>query len=100
MEKSVQHREHAYNPNQLLDTLAEQLQVASDSALARKLNVTKSVIRKIRCHAVPVGGSLLIRMNDVSAIKVEELRRLMGDRRHRLRIGTPRVRAGRKTNAT
>jgi hypothetical protein len=87
MDNVGHYKEHAYSPNQLLDTLAARLQLASDAALARKLNVTKSVIKKIRCHMVPVGGSLLMRMNDVSAIKIEELRRLMGDRRHRLRVG-------------
>jgi hypothetical protein len=79
--------ESEYNPNKLLDALAERLHVNSDVALARTLHVTKTIVKKIRQRTLPVGGALLMRMNEVSSIDIDELRRLMGDRRGKLRIG-------------
>jgi hypothetical protein len=68
----------AYDPNNLLDALIEKLSLKNDAALSRALEVAPPVISKIRHRRLPVGASLLIRMQD--------LRILMGDRRDKFRI--------------
>ena len=93
MEESVQ--SHPYDPNRLLDNLLERLQLKNDAALARSLDVAPPLISKIRHRRLPVGASLLIRMNEVSGLSIQELRRIMGDRRTKVRIseadGRPKV---------
>lgn len=75
-----------YNPNRLLDTLLENLQLKNDAALSRALDMGATVISKIRHHRVPVGASLLIRMHEVSDLSIRDLRYLMGDRRQKFCI--------------
>ena len=76
----------AYDPNNLLDSLIEKLHLKNDAALSRALEVAPPVISKIRHRRLPVGASLLIRMHEVSALSIAELRQLMGDRRGKFRI--------------
>lgn len=78
--------EEAYNPNHLLDTLIDKLHLKNDAALCRALEVAPPVISKIRHRRLPVGASMLIRMHEVSAMSVRELRDLMGDRRTKYRL--------------
>ena len=85
--KRVHDVDGVYSPNRLLDRIAADLQLEGDTALAGALNVTESIVKKIRSCNLPVPGSLLLRMHEVSAIEIKELRRLMGDRRGRLRVG-------------
>jgi hypothetical protein len=75
-----------YNPNNLLDELISRLELKNDAALSRALEVAPPVISKIRHRKLPVGASLLIRMHEVSALPVSELRFLMGDRRGKYRL--------------
>ncbi|MGV3654269.1 MAG: hypothetical protein ACO1N5_08620 [Noviherbaspirillum sp.] len=75
-----------YDPNRLLDNLIERLQLKNDAALARSLDVAPPLISKIRHRRLPVGASLLIRMNEVSGLSIQELRKIMGDRRTKVRI--------------
>ena len=75
-----------YDPNNLLDSLIEKLQLKNDAALSRALEVAPPVISKIRHRRLPVGASLLIRMHEVSDLTISELRTLMGDRRAKFRI--------------
>jgi plasmid maintenance system antidote protein VapI len=77
---------NTYNPNRLLDALIEQLNLKNDAALARTLEVAPPMISKIRHHALPVGGAMLIRMHEISDLTIAELRMLMGDRRKQFRI--------------
>lgn len=74
-----------YNPNRLLDALLQHLGLRSDDALSRRLKVARSVLRRIRTGEVPVCASLLLWMEEASGIGIAELRRLLGDRRARLR---------------
>lgn len=74
-----------YNPATLLDALARHLQLTSDHALSRKLKVTRQVIDNIRSGTLPVGASMLLWMHEASGISIDELRRLMGDRRAKCR---------------
>jgi hypothetical protein len=76
----------AYDPNNLLDSLIEKLNLKNDAALSRALEVAPPVISKIRHRRLPVGASLLIRMHEVSDLTIRELRVLMGDRREKFRI--------------
>ncbi len=75
-----------YDPNRLLDTLIQHLNLKNDAALSRALEVAPPVISKIRHHRLPVGASLLIRMHEVSELSIKALRRLLGDRRAKFRI--------------
>ncbi len=78
--------QETYNPNHLLDSLIERLNLKNDAALSRALEVAPPVISKIRHRRLPVGASMLIRMHEVSALSVRELRDLMGDRRNKYRV--------------
>ena len=75
-----------YDPNRLLDTILERLNLKNDAALSRALAVAPPVISKIRHGRLPVGASMLIRMHEETGLNIRELRDLMGDRRNRLRI--------------
>ncbi|WP_028101372.1 hypothetical protein [Pseudoduganella violaceinigra] len=75
-----------YNPDRLLDTLIEHLNLKNDAALARALEVAPPVISKIRHRRLPIGASLLIRMHEVSDLTIRDLRYLMGDRRKKFRV--------------
>lgn len=76
----------SYDPNNLLNTLKQHLNLDSDSALSRKLKVAKNVITGIRAGKLPVYGSLLLWMHEATGIRIDELRRLMGDRRAKYRL--------------
>jgi hypothetical protein len=76
-----------YDPNHLLDSLIEKLLLKNDAALARVLDVAPPVISKIRHHRLPVGASLLVRMEEITDLPVRELRALMGDHRAKFRTG-------------
>ena len=58
----------------------------NDAALSRALEVAPPVISKIRHGRLPVGASLLIRMQEISNMSIRELREMMGDRRNKFRI--------------
>jgi hypothetical protein len=88
----------AYDPNNLLDSLIEKLNLKNDAALSRALEVAPPVISKIRHRRLPVGASLLIRMHEVSDLSIRELRILMGDRREKFRISDKQFKP--KTNTS
>ena len=75
-----------YDPNPLLDTVTEYLNVKNDAALSRALAIAPPIISKIRHRRLPVGASILIRMHEVSNLPIRELRDLMGDRRQKYRL--------------
>jgi plasmid maintenance system antidote protein VapI len=76
----------SYDPDRLLETLIERMNLKNDAALSRALAVSPPVISKIRHRRLPVTGSLLIRMHEVTDLSIQELRQLMGDRRAKFRI--------------
>ncbi|MDP5009130.1 MAG: hypothetical protein NWQ13_09165 [Glaciimonas sp.] len=88
-----------YDPNHLLDSLIDKLHLKNDAALSRALEVAPPVISKIRHHRLPVGASLLIRMHEVSALTISELRTLMGDRREKFRISDKQFKPQEKKDA-
>lgn len=75
-----------YNPNHLLDTLIEKLNLKNDAALSRALEVAPPVISKIRHRRIAVGASILLRMHELSELKINDLKELMGDCRRKHRI--------------
>lgn len=76
-----------YNPDRLLDALREQFSVESDAALCRLLGVRPAVLSLIRNRKRSVGACLMVRMHELSGLKVAELRKLLGDRRQKFRTG-------------
>jgi hypothetical protein len=78
----------SYNPDNLLSSLISQLNLKNDAALSRALEVAPPMISKIRHRRLPVAASLLIRMHEISALSIKELRELMGDRRDKFRISS------------
>lgn len=75
-----------YDPNNLLESLIEKLNLKNDAALSRALEVAPPLISKIRHRRLPVGASLLIRMHETTGMSIRELRDLMGDRRTKYRL--------------
>ena len=88
-----------YDPNNLLSRLIKTLNLKNDAALSRTLEVAPPVISKIRHGRLPVGASLLIRMQEVSDMSIQPLRTLMGDRRRTFRISDQQYKPGRQTGA-
>lgn len=82
----------AYNPNHLIDTLSANLRIKNDAALCRILEVSPPVISRIRTGSLPVSGSILLRMHDVSGLSLKDLRFLLGDRRKKFRTTTKKFR--------
>lgn len=78
--------QETYDPNRLLDTLLQKMNLKNDAALSRMLEVAPPVISKIRHRRLPVGASLLIRMHETTGMSIRELRDLMGDRRTKYRL--------------
>jgi hypothetical protein len=86
METSKSTEQFQYDPNHLLESLIQKLNLKNDAALSRALEVAPPLISKIRHRRLPVGASLLIRMHEVSNLSIKDLRELMGDRRNKFRI--------------
>ena len=75
-----------YDPNVLLNTLMARLGLASDGALSGKLKIARNVLGDIRAGRIQIGGSMLLWIQDATGISIDELRRLMGDRRAKFRL--------------
>lgn len=84
-----------YDPNHLLDTISHQLNLKNDAALARTLEVTPPMISKVRHQRLQIGASLLIRIHEVTGMRVRELQDLMGDRRTKYRLSSAQGRPAR-----
>ncbi|MGV8893986.1 MAG: hypothetical protein ACOH2K_13790 [Burkholderiaceae bacterium] len=77
---------NTYDPNRLLDALLKKMHWKNDAVLAQKLNVHINVIQRIRSSTLPLAASMLLWMQEATGVVIDELRRLMGDRRAKLRI--------------
>lgn len=84
--QTVKATQTTYNPNLLLDTLMHHLGIDSDGALSRRLKVAREIISNIRKGTLPVCASMLLWMHEATGISIEELRRIMGDRRRKSRL--------------
>ncbi|GGY89611.1 hypothetical protein ACFFTM_14255 [Pseudoduganella plicata] len=76
----------SYDPARLFDTVRQRLQLHSDKALAKALQIAPPLLAHLRQRVLPVSGSLLLRIQDASGIAVAELQRVLGDRRRRMRL--------------
>ncbi len=72
-----------YRPDLLVDQLIHRLGVRTSSGLARRLDVSPSMISKVRNLRSPVTAELLVLMHDATGIPIRELRSMMGDTRQR-----------------
>jgi hypothetical protein len=66
-----------YDPDFFLDTIMQKAGVSSDRALARELDVAPPVISKIRSRALGIGPTFLVRIHELTNLKIKELRELM-----------------------
>jgi hypothetical protein len=70
-----------YSPEQLIDKLCTATGARSYSALSRAIDVSPSVLSKVRHRRLAVSGEILLRMHESTGIPIRELRRWMGDNR-------------------
>lgn len=70
-----------YDPNRLLNVVMQRLHLKNDAALSKTLEVSPATVSKIRHMKLRIGGSLLIKMHEITDLSIKELRGLMGDRR-------------------
>lgn len=75
----------SYNPSNLFDFLCRRYGTKTDVQLAMLLGVGNPVICKMRRRVLPVSGSLLIRIHEITGISIRELKETMGDRRSKQR---------------
>lgn len=75
----------SYSPSSLFDFLCARYGTKTDVQLAILLGVGSPVICKMRRRVLPVSGSLLIRIHEITGIGISELKATMGDRRSKQR---------------
>ena len=75
-----------YDPNRLLDTVAERLGISGDRMLSRMLQLSLQVIGGIRSGRLPVRASILLAIAECVGTSVDELRHILGDRRSKARM--------------
>jgi plasmid maintenance system antidote protein VapI len=63
--------------NRLLDALLERLQLKNDAALSRYLEVTPTLLSKLRHGNLQISPAFLLRAHDVTDISIVELRAMM-----------------------
>jgi hypothetical protein len=76
----------AYAPDALLNALLDKLQLKHDAELARILKMEKRLLGDIRAGRLQISGSMLMQMQEASGIAIEELRRILGDKRRTSRM--------------
>ena len=76
----------SYDPGRLFDALEGHLQLRSDAALARALEVPTPLVKLMRAREIPVTPEILIRAEEVSGWSGRLLRDMMGDRRRKFRF--------------
>ena len=77
---------HQYDPSNLLDSVRNHLKLKNDAELSRTLEIAAPLISKMRSALLPISGSTLIRMHEVSGLSMQTLRDFMGDRRKKFRL--------------
>lgn len=74
-----------FDPAHMLDHLRYRFRLTTDASLCRMLDVTPPLLSKIRHRKRSVCAGLIIRIHEVTGIRVHDLRVMMGDRRSRMR---------------
>jgi antitoxin HigA-1 len=75
-----------YEPERLIDTVSAWLSAKNDMMLAKALKLSPGIIQGIRSGRIPVRPSILVAMAECTGKSVDELRRILGDRRGRFRM--------------
>jgi plasmid maintenance system antidote protein VapI len=70
-----------FDPNLLLDALMLKYRLKNDAALTRFLEITPSVVSRLRKRKTQLTPGLFIRIHEFTGLSVKELRELMGDHR-------------------
>ncbi len=70
-----------YDPEKLIDRLCKAVGARSYSALGRVIDVSPSVLSKVRHRRLGVSSEILLKIHDATGIPIRELRRWMGDTR-------------------
>ena len=82
-------RPGTYDTRNLVVALVQRLGLRHATDLANLLGVTAPSVHRLCHHAGhPVSAAMLVALSCASGLPVHELRRLMGDRRSRLRLTT------------
>lgn len=68
---------YRYEQSRLLDELIRRNELKNDAALCRILQITPSVLSKIRHGRARLSGDVMIRMHEAFEIPISELRQLM-----------------------
>lgn len=84
-----------YNPSNLFDFICMRYGAKTDVQLAMLLGVGNPLICKMRRRVLPVSGSLLIRIHEITGISIRELKETMNDRRSKQRASKNKLVNGR-----
>lgn len=76
----------SYDPNRLIDALLQWLELSSDKKLSRHLRVSPQIISGIRAGRLALRASILLWMAECAGRSIDELRRVLGDRRRKIRL--------------
>lgn len=87
-----------YRPARLLDAIRQLRGLRNDIELAAYLDVDGSLISKVRRGCRPVSGGLLLRIHEVTAIDIGDIKNMIGDRRQKQRFGRPELVLKNSTN--
>jgi hypothetical protein len=75
-----------YDPDHLIDSILDHLQLDNDEALAQSLEISPSIIAEIRRMRRSIDAPMLIRMHELTGLSIERLRNILGDRRRNIRF--------------
>lgn len=64
--------------NKVIDLVKDKTGVVSDAALCRLLDVKPSFISKIRHEHIPLGATMLVKLNEVSGIPIRDMKQALG----------------------
>lgn len=74
-----------YDPGAMLNALMRIIGAANDSELARCLQLDESILTRVRTRRLQLSRSMLYFMQHATGISIDELRRLLHDRRSSFR---------------
>lgn len=76
-----------YDPNRLLDWTIVRLSLESDHELSAALEILVEQLVGIRKGASRLPSSVLVAINDLTGCRISELKKILGDRRSKQRLG-------------
>lgn len=75
----IDHRANpSFNPAALLDALIVRMNLKRDADLAKRLQLDRPVISKLRNRRSSLTAGVLLRMHDVTGLSARELRKIAG----------------------